>query len=414
MIMKAEILRLLRETDGYVSGQELCNQFGVSRTAVWKAINQLKEAGYEIEAVQNKGYHLVSVPDRMDEVELASIRKTEWAGAETYYFDKIDSTNTKAKELAEEGHPSGTFVVADQQTAGKGRRGRSWDSLPGTGIYMTLMLKPDINPNHASMLTLVTAMAVANAMHRVTGAEALIKWPNDIVINGKKICGILTEMSAQFDYINHIVIGIGINVHNESFPEELQDHAGSLLLECGKRVHRADLIEAFLEEFERLYAIYLKTEDLSALQEEYDQLLVNRGRQVRVLDPKEPFEGKAMGITKKGELIVDTWESVAHVGERGGGRCAQGGLLAAVQGHADHLADLGPLNVPFGLIGPVRIPADDVQRRARINGLGVLDLVLIRERRPGAHDHDRQHHSHTEHQAQNLLLRELLILQCFA
>ena len=107
--MKAEILRLLRETDGYVSGQELCNQFGVSRTAVWKAINQLKEAGYEIEAVQNKGYHLVSVPDRMDEVELASIRKTEWAGAETYYFDKIDSTNTKAKELAEEGHPSGTF-----------------------------------------------------------------------------------------------------------------------------------------------------------------------------------------------------------------------------------------------------------------------------------------------------------------
>ena len=292
MIMKAEILRLLRETDGYVSGQELCNQFGVSRTAVWKAINQLKEAGYEIEAVQNKGYHLVSVPDRMDEVELASIRKTEWAGAETYYFDKIDSTNTKAKELAEEG-----------------RRGRSWDSLPGTGIYMTLMLKPDINPNHASMLTLVTAMAVANAMHRVTGAEALIKWPNDIVINGKKICGILTEMSAQFDYINHIVIGIGINVHNESFPEELQDHAGSLLLECGKRVHRADLIEAFLEEFERLYAIYLQTEDLSALQEEYDQLLVNRGRQVRVLDPKEPFEGKAMGITKKGELIVDTWES---------------------------------------------------------------------------------------------------------
>ena len=131
--MKAEILRLLRETDGYVSGQELCNQFGVSRTAVWKAINQLKEAGYEIEAVQNKGYHLVSVPDRMDEVELASIRKTEWAGAETYYFDKIDSTNTKAKELAEEGHPSGTFVVADQQTAGKGRHGNLYDTHAQTG-----------------------------------------------------------------------------------------------------------------------------------------------------------------------------------------------------------------------------------------------------------------------------------------
>ena len=293
-----------------MSGQELCNQFGVSRTAVWKAINQLKEAGYEIEAVQNKGYHLVSVPDRMDEVELASIRKTEWAGAETYYFDKIDSTNTKAKELAEEGHPSGTFVVADQQTAGKGRRGRSWDSLPGTGIYMTLMLKPDINPNHASMLTLVTAMAVANAMYRVTGAEALIKWPNDIVINGKKICGILTEMSAQFDYINHIVVGIGINVHNESFPEEISQMASSLMIEAGgKRFHRAQIIAETMSYFEQYYDTFLKTQDLSALVREYDELLVNRNKSVRVLDPKEPFDGKAMGITPKGELIVDTWES---------------------------------------------------------------------------------------------------------
>lgn len=126
----------------------------------------------------------------------------------------------------------------------------------------------------------------------------MIKWPNDIVINGKKICGILTEMSAQFDYINHIVIGIGINVHNESFPEELQDHAGSLLLECGKRVHRADLIEAFLEEFERLYAIYLQTEDLSALQEEYDQLLVNRGRQVRVLTRRSHLRERLWELQK--------------------------------------------------------------------------------------------------------------------
>ena len=307
--MKEEILRLLRSADGYISGQELCNRFGVSRTAVWKAINQLKEAGYEIEAQQNKGYRLMAAPDLMTEAEIKSLMHTEWVAKEVLYFDTIDSTNIKAQELAEKGYPSGTLVVADKQESGKGRRGRSWVSPSGTGIFMTLMIKPDINPNNASMLTLVAALAVAKAITSVTGEEALIKWPNDIVVNGKKVCGILTEMNAQFDYINHIVIGIGINVHNESFPEELQDHAGSLLLECGKRVHRADLIEAFLEEFERLYAIYLQTEDLSALQEEYDQLLVNRGRQVRVLDPKEPFEGKAMGITKKGELIVDTWES---------------------------------------------------------------------------------------------------------
>ena len=307
--MKAEILKMLRETDGYVSGQELCNKFGVSRTAVWKAINQLKENGYEIEAVQNKGYHLLSAPDIMDKTELESIHATEWAGCEIYYFDSIDSTNTKATELAEEGHPSGTLVVADRQTAGKGRRGRSWESPTGIGIFMTLMLKPEINPNNASMLTLVAAMATTRAIRRVTGVPAMIKWPNDIVMNGKKVCGILTEMSAQFDYINHIVIGIGINVHNEDFPEEIAKTASSLYLESGQHIHRASLIEAFLEEFEDVYAEYLKTEDMEGLQKEYDAMLVNRGRQVRVLDPKEPFEGKAMGITKKGELVVDTWES---------------------------------------------------------------------------------------------------------
>lgn len=307
--MKAEILKMLRETDSYVSGQELCNKFGVSRTAVWKAINQLKENGYEIEAVQNKGYHLLSAPDVMDVTELESIHSTEWAGCELYYYDSIDSTNTKAKELAEEGHPSGTLVVADRQTAGKGRRGRSWESPSGIGIFMTLMLKPEINPNHASMLTLVAAMATTRAIRRVTGVPAMIKWPNDIVMNGKKVCGILTEMSAQFDYINHIVIGIGINVHNEDFPEEIAQTASSIYLESGQHIHRASLIEAFLEEFEDVYAEYLKTEDMEGLMKEYDSMLVNRGRQVRVLDPKEPFEGKAMGITKKGELIVDTWES---------------------------------------------------------------------------------------------------------
>lgn len=307
--MKAEILAMLRESDGYVSGQELCNKFGVSRTAIWKAINQLKDMGYEIEAVPNKGYHLVSAPDVMNEAEIKSLLHTEWAGQELFCFDEIDSTNTKAKELAEQGYPSGTLVVADRQIAGRGRRGRSWDSPAGIGIFMTLLLKPDINPNNASMLTLVTALATAQAISDVTGAEAKIKWPNDIVINGKKVCGILTEMSAQFDYINHIVIGIGINVHNESFPEEIRETASSLLLESGKRIHRADLIVRFLARFEAGYAIFLQTEDLEGLMKDYNALLVNIQKQVRILDPKEPFEGKAIGITKRGELIVDTWES---------------------------------------------------------------------------------------------------------
>lgn len=308
--MKEEILRLLRSADGYISGQELCNRFGVSRTAVWKAINQLKEAGYEIEAQQNKGYRLVAAPDLMTEAEIKSLMHTDWVAKEVLYFDTIDSTNTKAQELAEKGYPSGTLVVADKQESGKGRRGRSWVSPSGTGIFMTLMIKPDINPNNASMLTLVAALAVAKAITSVTGEEALIKWPNDIVVNGKKVCGILTEMNAQFDYINHIVVGIGINVHNESFPEEISQMASSLMIEAGgKRFHRAQIIAETMAYFEQYYDTFLKTQDLSALVREYDELLVNRNKSVRVLDPKEPFDGKAMGITPKGELIVDTWES---------------------------------------------------------------------------------------------------------
>lgn len=308
--MKEEILRLLRSADGYISGQELCNRFGVSRTAVWKAINQLKEAGYEIEAQQNKGYRLMAAPDLMTEAEIKSLMHTEWVAKEVLYFDTIDSTNTKAQELAEKGYPSGTLVVADKQESGKGRRGRSWVSPSGTGIFMTLMIKPDINPNNASMLTLVAALAVAKAITSVTGEKALIKWPNDIVINGKKVCGILTEMNAQFDYINHIVVGVGINVHNESFPEEISQMASSLMIEAGgKRFHRAQIIAETMLYFEQYYDTFLKTQDLSALVREYDELLVNRNKSVRVLDPKEPFDGKAMGITPKGELIVDTWES---------------------------------------------------------------------------------------------------------
>ncbi|MGN0142512.1 MAG: biotin--[acetyl-CoA-carboxylase] ligase, partial [Roseburia sp.] len=179
----------------------------------------------------------------------------------------------------------------------------------GVGIFMTLMLKPQINPNNASMLTLVAALAVSRAITQVTGLPAGIKWPNDIVMNGKKVCGILTEMSAQFDYVNHIVIGIGINVHNEAFPEEISHMATSLYLETKQHWNRAKLIEAVLEQFEHYYAIYLETEDLSGLVKEYNASLVNMHQGVRVLDPKEPFEGKAMGITARGELIVDTWES---------------------------------------------------------------------------------------------------------
>ena len=307
--MKAEILTILKDTDGYVSGQELCERFGVSRTAVWKAMNQLKKEGYEIESVQNKGYHLVKTPDILSKNELVSIRKTKWVGTEICYFDVTDSTNTQAKSLGEGDAPNGTLVVAGKQESGRGRRGRSFESPAGTGIFMTLLLRPEIDPQNASMLTLVSALAVAKGIEHMVDLPVQIKWPNDIVINGKKVCGILTEMSAQMDYVNYIVIGIGINVGNEEFPEEIKDVATSIYLESGKHVNRAMLIEKIWEEFEDYYELYEKTQDLSSLVKEYDSYLVNRGQKVRVLDSKEPYEGKAMGITDRGELIVDTWEA---------------------------------------------------------------------------------------------------------
>lgn len=220
-----------------------------------------------------------------------------------------DSTNTQAKSLGEGDAPNGTLVVAGKQESGRGRRGRSFESPAGTGIFMTLLLRPEIEPQNASMLTLVSALAVAKGIEHMVDLPVQIKWPNDIVINGKKVCGILTEMSAQMDYVNYIVIGIGINVGNEEFPEEIKDVATSIYLESGKHVNRAMLIEKIWEEFEDYYELYEKTQDLSSLVKEYDSYLVNRGQKVRVLDSKEPYEGKAMGITDRGELIVDTWEA---------------------------------------------------------------------------------------------------------
>lgn len=247
--------------------------------------------------------------DILSAKRLKSICRTKWVGAEIFCYPVLDSTNTKAKQLAEEGYPTGTLVIAEKQDAGRGRRGKNWVSVEGAGIFMTLLLKPEINPNNASMLTLVAALAVSGAITKCTGRSAGIKWPNDIVMQGKKVCGILTEMSAQVDYINHVVVGIGINVHNESFPEEISHMATSLYLATGMHFDRAALIEETLEQFEKYYEVFLQTEDLSGLVKEYNSNLVNMRQHVRVLDLKDPFEGRAMGITSRGELIVDTWES---------------------------------------------------------------------------------------------------------
>lgn len=287
-----------------MSGQALCSQLGVSRTAVWKVIKQLEEEGYVIEAVRNKGYRLVAAADVMTEAELGSCIRSKWMGKKLFYLPQTDSTNNQAKRLAEEGYPNGTLVVAESQTAGKGRRGRSWSSPAGNSIYMSILLRPDIPPHCASMVTLVTGMAAAQAVRQVTGLEAQIKWPNDLVIDGKKICGILTEMSAEMEGIHYIVTGIGINVNQQDFPEEIRQVATSLYIESKKQISRSAVIAAVMEWFEQYYETFLQTKDLSLLKEEYERMLANQEKEVLVLDGAGEYKGICKGIDAQGRLLV--------------------------------------------------------------------------------------------------------------
>ncbi len=308
---RSDILTCLRSSEDYVSGQQLCDRLGVSRTAVWKVIKQLKEEGYRIESVPSRGYRLVESPaDAYSESEIASRLRTKWAGQRLIFFESTGSTNPDAKRFAEEGAPRGTTVVADRQTAGRGRRGRSWESPAGRSIYFTIIVRPAFIPDKASMITLVMALSVAEAIHEVTGLPTGIKWPNDIVVNGKKVVGILTEMSMtpEMNEIQFLVAGVGVNVNQESaeeFPEELRGAATSLKIESGRHFDRAALLAEILARFEQDYETFERTLTLSELKERYESRLAGRNAVVRILDPAGEYTGISRGITETGELIVE-------------------------------------------------------------------------------------------------------------
>lgn len=234
-----------------------------------------------------------------------SFMRMEGSTLNCYAYDSLDSTNEEAKRLAEQGAPHGAVVTADMQTAGKGRRGRSWVSPPGTNIYFTLIVRPEFAPEKASMLTLIAAHALARGIARETGVVPGIKWPNDIVIDGRKVCGILTEMSVEQNSIRHVVIGAGINVREQSFPPELAEKAIALDTACGRSVDRARLLKAVLEAFREDYEDFCKTESLTGIRDSYNRLLVNRDREVCVLEPGGEYRGISRGITDTGELIVE-------------------------------------------------------------------------------------------------------------
>lgn len=310
MDLKSQILHLLKTSDEFVSGQELCDKFQVSRTAIWKNMNLLKEEGYDIQAVRNKGYLLKETGDVLNEKEIKEFLHTKYMAQEIHYFKETDSTNIRAKALAQQGAGDGTLVVAEKQTEGRGRRGRVWESPEGEAIYMSLILKPQIHPSDASTLTLVMALSLARAFTEIYGFppeenEVQIKWPNDLVVHKKKVTGILTEMSADMDSVHYLVIGVGINVNNSQMPKEVSEHGTSLFMETGKRERRCKLIARVMECLEEDYETFLKSSDISLLKDAYESYLVNKGAMVKVLDPKGGYIAKAKGIDAKGQLIVE-------------------------------------------------------------------------------------------------------------
>lgn len=244
-----------------------------------------------------------------DKETISQAIHTKWAGKTVHFARETDSTNAWIKRLAKEDAQHGTLAVAEFQTAGRGRFDRKWEAPESSSVMMTLLLRPEFEPRYASMLTLVMGLAVAQAVKEL-GYEANIKWPNDVVLSKKKICGILTEMGMNGAKIGYVLIGVGINVNTRAFPEELQEKATSLFLENGHgyAYDRAQVIALVMKYFEQDYEKFIKTCDLTFLQEDYQKILANLDQPVRVLNGKESFEGICRGIDKSGELLVECSE----------------------------------------------------------------------------------------------------------
>lgn len=305
--MRDRILKELKNHMGdYVSGEELSNKLQVSRTAVWKYINQLKASGYVIDSQTKKGYKLLESPDSLLPYEIKENLNTSFVGGEIKFLEEVDSTNLYAKRMAEDGFPDGTVIIADEQLKGKGRLGREWVSPKGKGIWMTIMLKPGINPSHAAKVTLLAACAVNKAISETCGIDTRIKWPNDIVCNGKKLCGILAEMGAELDEINYLIVGIGINVNidKDEFPQELHSIATSIKIEKGMDISRKTLVVNILNNFEAYYKTFLKTGSIAGFIPEYKEKSAIIGKEVNIISSTQRFTGKVLDISAEGQLLV--------------------------------------------------------------------------------------------------------------
>jgi len=311
--MKGQILQVLRRSEEYVSGECLARQLGISRVAVWKHVQRLKQDGYKIEIAPG-GYRLVQSPDLLLPCEFPELEQR------IRHFLELGSTMDVARELAKKGAPAGTIIIAETQTKGRGRLGREWLS-PRGGIYFTLILRPCISPAYAPRINLMAAVAVALTMRELFLLHAEVKWPNDVLIGGKKVCGILAEMDAELDRINYVNLGIGINANVP--PQQLVETATSLQAELGREISRRDFLRALLTELEAWQERLMD----SMLLQEWKRLSATLQRQVKIVAADQVVEGDAIDIDAYGALLVRNRSGeinrilagdCVHLRERGG------------------------------------------------------------------------------------------------
>lgn len=301
--MQKKILDILQNSNDYISGQEISSQLGISRQAVWKSINSLKEKGYTISSVTNKGYRLEAAPKYLNENSLKRHLHNNIIGSKLFVLDSVGSTNDYLKQLGNDGCPNGMVVAAREQTKGKGRLGRVWKTKKDDGIAFSVLLRPNIAPSEVSAITPLAGLAVCKAIREYTGLDCRIKWPNDIIVGKKKLVGILTEMSAEFDAVEYVISGIGINVDHSSFPEEIAFKATSIFLETGKHIDKNEFLACVLTHIENEFLRSNLELNPTAL-EEYNDLCATIGRSVTFQRGSRRTEGMAVGVAENGELKV--------------------------------------------------------------------------------------------------------------
>ena len=308
------VLAFLAEAaDDFVSGEAISGKLGLSRAAVWKHVEALRRQGYGIEAVPARGYRLASIPDRLGALEIGPLLNTHDLGQVLHCAEELPYTNDRARELAEEGALHGEVVVAESQTAGRGRRGRAWSSPPGKNLHLSAILRPDLPPQRAPELTLVASVAACEAC-RKAGVEAGIKWPNDLLVRGRKVAGILTELSAELDQIHWVVVGIGVNLNAgpDDLPPELRDVATSIAVERGQPVPRALFAAALLAEMEHWLDRHA-AEGFEPIREAWRERSVTLGREVRMDGEAGETTGIAEDIDASGALLVRTRAGIVRV-----------------------------------------------------------------------------------------------------